>query len=218
MARTQDELIQALEEQLGFLKKSGAEFDAGDLTEAKRLANAVVVLVEDGKRKKFKSILTQLGVRDELQFLSSGGVDPSNLLADMPLVAMRLSVGPRGGSAKYIPMFGETHAPKKLSFEQWWSEPIFKEQGIDALTLDRQTLTRALRDQEGGSHFDDELSNPVYIGIAKEHSDEWLLVTEQGSAQIEPGPHLASMRQIAWELEHTIASLPDELRKQTQRP
>jgi hypothetical protein len=207
MPRTREELIAELETQLDFLRSSGAGFDAGNLMEAKRLATTVCVLVEDGRRNT-RSVLTQLGTRHTLQFMSTARpLDPRNMLSESPLVIVRLGEG--GG--RYLPRFDNSiPTPKWLSFVDWWNDPIIRDKSRQ--TLSRRTLTRALRDQEGGSHFDENLSDPVYIGVAKENSMGWVITTAEGTRPLDPGPHLASMRQISWELEQSLQDLPEQLR------
>jgi hypothetical protein len=95
-------------------------------------------------------------------------------------------------------------------------EPVFKEQGPNASVLTRGDVVRTLRDQEGGSHFDPTLTEPVYIKLVKNGSAGWLHINERAATLIDPGPHLATMRQIAWEMEQTLRDLPDRLKRQAQ--
>jgi hypothetical protein len=87
MNRTRAELVSALNEQLGAIKASSAAFDAGVTWEATRLATAAYVILHDGKRRTV-SLLTQLGVKEKIPFISSSvPANPYNLLAKMPLRA-----------------------------------------------------------------------------------------------------------------------------------
>jgi hypothetical protein len=52
MQQSRDDAVEALREQLGFLRRSGEAFDAGDTSEAKRVAVAVRVLVWDKGRNR----------------------------------------------------------------------------------------------------------------------------------------------------------------------
>lgn len=199
MTRSQDELRTALIEQLHALQSSGAAFDGGHLWEAKRLATTACVLVEDSKR--MKSLLSQLGLLGEMTFLASGNpIHSDNLLAETPLLLMRFG----GGTVKYVPRFDDgPNKARRLPFSDWWNEAVFKDRKHRTLT--RRALARSLRDQDGGAHFDEELKDEVYVGVAKENSTGWVVVTREGRRPLDnPGAHLASMRQIAWELEQTI--------------
>jgi hypothetical protein len=69
--------------------------------------------------------------------------------------------------------------------------------------LTRKELVLTLRDQEGGGHFDEELRNPAYIAISTPDFG-WKWITPDGEKPINPGAHLATMRQIAWEAEKSI--------------
>ena len=79
MSRSRDELLKQLREQLNALRISANAYDNGTDSEAKRLAATVYILVDDGKRQTI-SLLTQLGVRDQMQFMASApAVNDRNL-------------------------------------------------------------------------------------------------------------------------------------------
>lgn len=200
MPRSKEELLNALKEQLAALESSSAAYDAGELWEAQRLATTAYTLLHDGRGRTW-SLLSQLGIRDQMDFLASAPpINPDNLLSDMPLVLTRLTANP--ASAQYLPRLGDgTPITEWLPFADWWSQIILKDQR--GLSLTRKDLVLTLRDQEGGSHFDEELKNPAYISV-KEGNLGWVLVTPRGSESIDPGPQFASMRQIAWELEQSL--------------
>lgn len=200
MKRTREETVDAMKRQISALRASGASFDNGNKWEAIRLAACTYVLVHDGGKRN-RSILTQLGVRGQIRFISTGQLQPNNLLSDTPLVHMRL----QSHSAEYFAPLAEAlqHRPIKMQFPQWWEDPIIKDQR--GRTLSRKNLVHSLRDQEGGGHFDEHLTDETYIGIAKNNSVGWLITNETTAARpIDPGPHLATMRQLAWEIEFSI--------------
>jgi hypothetical protein len=101
LPRSVDDLRQSLEEQLNFLHKSCRDFDQGDESEAKRIANTLRLLLKD-TRGRTKSLLGQLDQRN--QFLDTsyriakGFVyedDPVNILSEegsffFALLIMRL--------------------------------------------------------------------------------------------------------------------------------
>jgi hypothetical protein len=67
--QTSDDLVQKLREQLGFLRTSAARFDAGEVSEATRLAMPIRVLVYDTRASH--SLLGQLGVKANLRFFDT---------------------------------------------------------------------------------------------------------------------------------------------------
>ena len=69
--QTDPELMEHLNEQMGFLRRSAEHYDGGDFSEAKRLATTLRVLLHDSE--KSKSLLTQLSVKDKLRFVDTAG-------------------------------------------------------------------------------------------------------------------------------------------------
>ena len=127
MPRSQNEIIKQIETQLRFLKKSAEAFDAGDTDEALRLATTVCTILEDGRRKNVKSVLSLAGVSDKIQFIASGRpLNPRNLVPESPLAIMRVW---SSGEAKFLPRLDEPPSGgiRKLSLFEWWNEPIFRD-------------------------------------------------------------------------------------------
>src|SRR5690242_16367400 len=113
MVRTADDLKAALREQLESLRISGAAYDEGTISEAKRLAGTVYVIVHDGTGRTV-SVLTQLGARERMRFLCSAPpVNEHNLLPQMNLVMT--VVGPE---TRYLPLLdrGPPFPPRWQSF------------------------------------------------------------------------------------------------------
>jgi hypothetical protein len=102
-----------------------------------------------------------------------------------------------------------------LSFSKWWEEPIFQEiapskPGFplgDGRKLSRKNLVFHLRSQDGGGHYDTELRHEPYIGLAVRRRIG-IYRDNNGAAEPIGDPHLASMRQIAWELEQSLKDIP----------
>jgi hypothetical protein len=147
MARTRDDLLAQLREQMGALRISAQAYDSGTTSEAKRLASIVYILVHDGRRQTI-SVLTQLGVRDIMNFMASApAVDDRNLVSEMPLTIV--SFGPTRSS--YLPLLdsGPPIPPRWIPFANWWDEAVLREANLGQ-TLTRKELVLVLRDQEGG--------------------------------------------------------------------
>jgi hypothetical protein len=199
MARSKDELLKQLREQLDSLHISATAYDAGTVSEAKRLAATVYILVHDGKRQTI-SLLTQLGVRDQMPFVASAPpVNDRNLVSDMPLTMV--SAGPN--EARLLPLLDQgPHFSRWIRFTDWWNEAVLRDANLGH-TLIRKELVQILRNKEGGGHFDEELADQAYITISDKDFG-WKFVTPEGEKTIDPGAHLATMRQIAWEVERSI--------------
>ena len=202
-AKSRAELKMELEEQLAALRLSCESFDAGRLWEAKRLAATVHILLHDGGRRTV-SLLTQLGLRDRTRFLASGPpINERNLLAEMPLVIMKLATD----GASYLPVLNDSPMPPRwLPFSRWWDEAVLRDQ--DRRSLSRKNLVFSLRDQDGGAHADATLSDEAYASISRRNGAGWMFAAPgQSPIDLNPGPHLATMRQIAWEVEQVFVPL-----------
>lgn len=201
------ELNSQLFEQLDFLASSSREFDAGKRHEAKRIANAICTIVHDKHRTV--SILSQLAVKDRVQFVASGceyqlPEDPTKeRFQSPPLVT--ISLGPDG--MVYEPRLDESpQKQRSLSFDDWWvNDPIFwyrdEEQGTWVeRTMSRRDLVLSITDQDGGRHFDKLLSEAAYRHMKTNHG---FRETKTGHLSV-MFTELVSVRQIGWELAESI--------------
>jgi len=149
--------------------------------------------------KQCRSVLTQLGVRDGLKFVSAFGTPPPQLIGQWnPLVLIHMRAN---GPSEYLPKLDEVTVPiSMVSFKLWWERDIiFKN---SAVSLTRKRLVFALRNQDGGSHLDEELRDLGYVELAKVtrtfakrpgHAPQFLVEAES-----------AIMRHVAWELTKTL--------------
>ena len=84
--RSREETEDALRKQLKMLASSCAAYDKGETWEHVRLATTVYVLVRNGGRNN-KSLLAQLGLKENIKFVASGlESNPRNILPEMLLV------------------------------------------------------------------------------------------------------------------------------------
>lgn len=196
--RSREELVQALHDQLAALRSSCAGYDSGNLWEGPRIATVVYTLVNDG-RAKSKSILTQLGVRASMSFVSySVPQIPGNLMAWLPLCWMM--VGHEG--ARYAPLLGDVAQDRRaVKFQDWWTEAVYE--NVAGQKLSRMNLVFALRSKDGGSHFDEELPITPYLEL-KENGIGYTQRGENGQQVLIRNAHLATLRHIAFELEQSI--------------
>lgn len=198
-----------LQEQRSFLRSSCQSYDLGNVAEAKRLAGVIYTLAYDGPSRT-KSLLGQLKIKTALVFVSTATqISQENLLSSVPLAF----VGDDGNSVCFKPscFHPKQHEVENgLAFSKWWEEPIYKEPSSNriARTLTRKNLVCNLRDQDGGSHVDAELTDELYTGLGYKDSTAYFRVKVDGTQHPVPYAHLASMRQIAWELEYSLSDVP----------
>ena len=203
-----EELSNHLQEQTDFLRSSGDAFDRGDLAEAKRLATQIRVLVHDTGRST--SLLEEWSVKNQVRYFdTSRPIDPANLVATQNLVMVRMS---SPGTSKYIAAKegGPVDRLRLASFDEWWTEPIVKDDQHNLFS--RKDLVLALAHKEGGAHVDPELP-AAYAALSRSNSLGWIVSENALSIGGAPGPEshaiegnpvLFMVRQIAHELEYTI--------------
>lgn len=200
--RSREELISLLRGQRKALAASCRAFDAGDQWEAERLATTVFTLFHDGG--PIFSLLSQLGVKFDLKYVSSGRMPiglPPAAVASPPLLTIRLGKSGGGFQAK----LGDGPPPlyRHVSFEDWWkNEMIYQERAFGE--LNRSRLVYAIRHQDGGGHVGD-LTDEVYIHLKK--GAGWEIVHRDGRTESVSNLVAASMRQIAWEVTETLKQL-----------
>ncbi|MDX0165253.1 hypothetical protein GOC43_25830 [Sinorhizobium meliloti] len=195
--KSKDELIEALHEQVGFLRASCTLYDGGAVSEAARIATSIYILVNDGSSQ---SLLTLLGLRKQIEFVSFASEPvPGNLLAEEPLVM--LHIGPDGFG--YHPVLDQGPiVPRRMKFSHWWEREIaFNTPG--GQKLDRKRLVYAMRNQDGGGHIDPRLTDDAYVTFSRQA--RWTGTTSCGKETLpHPRPHHASMRHIGFEFLKSI--------------
>lgn len=205
--RPRAELIQLLADQRRALEASCEAYDAGKEWEAARLATAIFTLVHDGG--SITSLLTQLGLRASLRFLSSGRYEhPEDgakvLLESPPLVSLRAK---DDGTFECIPKFAlRRPVVKPVQFETWWAkESVYRAHDVSGeLDLTRRRLIFSLRHQDGGGHVG-ELTDDLYVRLKR--GAGWLSGKDLNSLEPLALAAAATMRQVAWEVVETLTGL-----------
>jgi hypothetical protein len=203
--QSEAELIGHLANQLRYLRTSGAAYDAGDEAEAMRVATTVRVLCHE--TPKSHALLAQLGLLGKLLFVDTSGVLPPPELSEEGLVfvtwASPLAPVGTGGFCALLDK-AERSAPKP--FGVWWDTMALEMPGH---TMTRKEIVLALANKEGGAHVDPELTDAAYIAVSRDGSMGTIsYTTEDGETHtVESNPACAVMRQIAWEVERTVASV-----------
>lgn len=200
--RDADELREAFKVQKCALISSCRAYDEGQKWEALRLATTVYIFVRDGGKKN-RSILTQMGMRDSMKFAVpvSWAADPRNRVSYTPLVILELRGG--GGGVNYLPRLSEFPSGRRmLRFNEWWDRDLVFRTGGNRHRLTRKKLVFALRNLDGGAHYDEEILDPNYIEM--KYGKSWMSISPDGTERPVRQLELASMRQIAWEVLNSL--------------
>ncbi len=198
---TRDDLIERFREQVGFLERSAEAFDQGFHDEAKRLAVVVRVLLHDTQSSK--SLLGQLGEKNELMLMDTASViRPDNELSTPGLVLFKLE---GGELPAYDAPLGDLSPPrmgKAKLFDPWWNDPVTKaSNGLFA----RRDYILKVANKEGGAHVDPALDKE-WAGLTRDNALGWQLVSDGGATEPMGSPVLPSVRQIAYEVDQTLRS------------
>ena len=184
--------------------RSAAAYDAGDESEARRLANSIRLLVKHLSAGQTKSLLHQLGLLESLRFIDTcGRMDPRNMLTESPMVLIELNTH-RGSRYKpRLGLQGPWGAPKALPFEEWWTMPVIRVQP-GPVEFSRSELVLNIAEQDGGTHVDPHL-NAKYAALSRANSAGWVVTHSGVTAPLRP-IELAHVRQIAYEVLTTLGA------------
>lgn len=142
-----------LKEQIANLEVSAARYDAGWPAEANRLAVTVRVLVHDTARSK--SLLKQMGVKEQMRWLdSNGGLDARKAMFFSSLMMFGTTILEDGMSLEVLPISQEQILARgrQLDFETWWkTAPVMVGNGEQITRFD---IVDMLANQDGGAHVD----------------------------------------------------------------
>ena len=228
------------EEQLGFLERSAAAYDAGDEPEAKRLAVNLRVLLHDTRRST--SLFTHLRVKDKLSFRNTASEPhpPEAIVVfDGGLCSIRSTLGEGGGRSRFVPVLDTDpmrNSRPEQCFEDWWTTPILHDQ--EGNSFSRSDFIDAVANKDGGAHVDAKLG-AAYAALTHGNSmrltqemgtteDGWETVMggviggppDESSERIANSIALASIRQIAFEVMtsaeaitwmHGVANVPNPI-------
>lgn len=184
--RSKQELQEQWDAQVRFIQKSVKEFDAGDESEARRIAASLRILFHETKQSK--SLFKQLGL--PLTFYSSGYLyTPSNLLSSWTL----LNIEMRPGVFRYRAALENPSRHFFMTFDDWWNEIIFDDYKN---RFTRRDIVLFIANQDGGAHVDPELKES-YAMLTKMNSLGWSDSNEEAPAN---NPAYQAVRAIANEL------------------
>lgn len=155
VARNAGELELHLMEQLQFLHASAQAYDAGSVSEFRRLAATMRLLFHS--TSKSHSLASQLGiVATRLFHDASFPFDPRNQLSHSGAVRIGFG-GPAGrNGAVPLPLFDQSPVPpRRISFEPWWNGVVFVD--TQRVEFSRADVILAVANQDGGAHVDPQL-------------------------------------------------------------
>ncbi len=197
-----DRFKRKLLEQLRHISASCAIFDAGDESEAVRIAVALRILFHDAGQSV--SIFKHLGWKNSSTMFSSLG-------ANFPLGAhtafLRIAVDLNAvHPVRAIPLLSEL-GWKLTSVDDWWSEVVYEENGS---TYSRKRFILGASDKDGGAHVDRTVE-PFYSNLENglkmfSISPQNLVYTggpapfDQTKDQYAQNAHLAILRQFGHEV------------------
>jgi hypothetical protein len=175
---------------------------------------------------KAHSVLSQLGVKDQLAFLDTSRERPAAAFVVMHsgLAVTRMSLGGGGGASYAAPLaeYDQEFARGWVDFTSWWNRLVFQ---TEAGNFTRGDLVLALAHQDGGAHVDPELSD-AYAALSRGNLLGWYSITTKepntGAVGVTLGPAAAArgesfgspapanVRQVAFELDQTFTQgLPE---------
>ena len=195
--RSPADTVTKLKEQLYFLNESCKGYDNGYKHEVQRIATCIRILLVENK----KSLLTQLNVKNTIQFLDTThpyfelpGLKP--LLPSYGLV----DIGPPVKA--FLNSYPDQY--KKKSFDDWWHQIVLDD---TSNKFTRGNLIHLVADKDGGCHVDPKLP-PEYHALKNNSmaiSANFKITTGFGDTEIPLNNFDSeSIRQIGFEVIKTL--------------
>jgi hypothetical protein len=205
VGRDPSEFREQLEVELRHLRRSAREYDDGDESEAQRLAVMIRKLVHDTGRST--SLLTHLGAKSTLRYIDTRprlppGAPPGSIILHAGLVIVHMQFGPGGGS-RFSPAL-DGREQELVEFNEWWEDPFVTDQHGHEFA--RSDFVLSVSNQDGGAHIDRTLGEQ-WAALTREGSLGVTISDEHGQMQhYGKSLALATVRQVAWELDATLSS------------
>ena len=129
---------------------------------AKRLATSIYALCYDPAygSSRTKSLLSQMHLINNLEFLSSKKVHHPSEFIRTPLLILSGGVEP----FHFEPLLDtRPEFYEWLRFKKWWEETVFTT--WTGRTLSRKNLVLTMRSQDGGAHVDESIRDEEYFEL-----------------------------------------------------
>jgi hypothetical protein len=178
--RTRQDLEQRLGEHIKWLRSSAQAFDAGDASEAKRIATAMRTLVHDTGVSR--GLLVQAGMRDRIPWLSAVELEPDGFAGPPWLETVDMP------GYRHIPGIPEF----ECTFQEWWKGRLLE---YKATPIDRAWFVLRTTNFDGGAHVDPVLPAD-YRAITRDGGLEPKRINSAGNAYpdlsnpVPSAPHL----------------------------
>jgi hypothetical protein len=195
--QSQSDLVQQLNDHLGFLRLSAISYDSGFTSEAKRMAVSIRVLVHDTSMSH--SLLKQLGWQNRQFYDTSRGIDITQLHGQHPLIYLDFAASRAG---RFVPALDDPPG-RFIPFDDWWNAPVLMD--TESRLLTRKELILAVANKDGGAHVDPNLDE-TYSRLTRNNSLGWVSIQND---KIIPVPDAAptTIRQITHEILSSLDSL-----------
>lgn len=194
MSNTDQNYVEHLRRQLGFLRRSCESYDAGHVEEGVRIATTVRILIHETRNSTpLLRHLNSMHIR-----LVSTPREPAPDKAHMYLGLAYL--GFDGQRMVFKPVLDADAATvRPLQVSEWWNEVVFILNPSARLT--RRDIVLGAADKDGGAHVDASL-DPRYGALATEGAIGTIGYTRPEGTYSEPisDAHLIALRQIGWEM------------------
>jgi hypothetical protein len=193
-------------------------FENGHDYEASRIAVAVATLVYTHRRTK--GILDHLGVKSRIKFWVSGHIEhDGNLITEFPLTASPVPQTNEFKTRWSVMSKRVGFSYNTLPFDLWWTAPVIKtggwvepprEDAQRAMVLTRKDIIMTFRDQDGGAHYDSQLSLDAYAEL-KQEGTGWALQSSDGKREVITGVLEATAAQIGHEVMTSLLNFYPEI-------
>jgi len=201
---TQD-LFNHLKEQIEFLQRSAKSFDVGYVSEGKRMALVIRVLLHNTSHSH--SLLHLLG-KDKIKFYNTASnTDNGTAMSTHRLIGLKLSINKgKSETSYYAPLDNRNpniDVNRKIDFLQWWNGIVI----IDKLSnkFSRKDIILSICNTDGGAHIDPKL-NAVYAALSRFNSLGWKASDSKGKDRDLFNAELMTTRQICHEVLKTLKS------------
>ncbi len=204
VSRGIDDIVNETFIQLKILSHSCESYDNGLEEIARHIALSLRVLLHH--KGHSRSLFEQVKIRNMSYLDTAGDLDPRNLISECNLVKMRIQSGDNGTSLSYEPLLADfqdirPHKVKLVLFDKWWNKNVIKDK--DGQFMSRRTLILNVADTDGGAHVDPELDE-IYNNFSRNNSLGWIISDGNLAEYKGVNPHLAAVRQIAYEVIETV--------------
>lgn len=205
---TRDDFLKRLQEKITLLQVLCKSYDRENkYSLAKDMAVAVRVIVYDRGDNSI-SLLTHLGIKEELEMLTTmKRAEPNQLfLLGEGLYITQIENGLNGAHCRYLPKFNN-EVGKNVNFAEWWNEMVLHDMAENYqsdIWYTRKDLITSYSNKEGGAHVEGKLSDTVM----RQSSDKisgFAFCACDGTGRVvnqktDNTPKDATVRQIVYEL------------------